>query len=253
MMALLREGARALGLALSATHLEQFEVYYRELAAWNQRFNLTAITGYEEVQLKHFLDSLSCLLALPYDGDSKTIPSTVPLQRRGGSLWCLDVGSGAGFPGLPLKIMLPEAKMTLIEATGKKATFLRHMVATLRLRDVEVLNDRAEAVGHMPEHREQYDVIVSRAVARLAVLAEYCLPFCRLGGRMVAPKGEDALEEVQEAQGALGVLGGKLVDVKRITLEGLPGERYLVVIDKVAKTPPAYPRRPGIPAKRPLP
>jgi len=249
---MLREGAKALGLALSPLHLEQFEAYYREMASWNQRFNLTAITGYEEVQLKHFLDSLSCLLALPRDGRAEAIPNTVPLQLKSASLWCLDVGSGAGLPGIPLKIMLPEAKMTLIEATGKKATFLRHITSVLGLRDVEVVHGRAEDVGHTPEHRERYDVVVSRAVAHMSVLAEYCLPLCRVGGRVIAPKGEDGPAEAREAQRALELLGGELVDVKPVVLQGLDSERYLIVIDKVRRTPDEYSRRAGIPAKRPL-
>ena len=127
-MRLLQEGSKAMGLTLSSRHLAAFEKYYRELASWNLRFNLTTIIGYEEVQCKHFLDSLSCLLALPQGSRVGRIPDAIPLQVSPGSLWCLDVGSGAGFPGVPMKILLPEAKMALIEATGKKVTFLRHLV-----------------------------------------------------------------------------------------------------------------------------
>jgi 16S rRNA (guanine527-N7)-methyltransferase len=251
-MELLREGAKSLGLTLSAGHLAQFERYYQELSAWNQRFNLTAITGYPEVQLKHFLDSLSCLLALPHAAETDGIPSTVPLQWGERSLWCLDVGSGAGFPGLPLKIMLPEAEMTLIEATGKKVAFLRHIVGVLGLKQVQVIHGRAEDVAHLPEHRERYDVVVARAVAQMPALAEYCLPFCRPGGRLVAQKGDEAPAEAEAARGALETLGGWLVEVKPLELPGLEAARYLVVVDKVAKTPELYPRRAGIPAKRPL-
>lgn len=248
---LLREGAKALGLYLGPQHLAAFETYYRELYAWNQRFNLTAITSYEEIQTKHFLDSLSCLLALPLEDGPRPLPDTVPVLRSLRPLRCADVGSGAGFPGLPLKILLPELKLTLVEATGKKVTFLRHMVQLLNLSDVQVLHARAEEVGQQPEHREGYDLVVARAVAQMPVLAEYCLPLCRVGGRFVAQKGEGAHAEVEAAHGALERLGGRLGEIKAVHLPGL-GERYLVVVEKVAQTPPEYPRRPGVPAKRPL-
>ncbi len=251
-MELLRESAKNLGLILGAKHLASFELYYRELAAWNQRFNLTAITGYEEVQRSHFLDSLSCILALPQEDGREVIPDTVPLQRHPSLLWCLDVGSGAGFPGLPLKIVLSEIKLTLIEATGKKVEFLRHIVETLALDNVQVLHARAEVVAHAPEHRERYDLVVARAVAHLCVLAEYCLPFCRLGGRMVAQKGQDAREEAQAAARAFKVLGGGAAQIKPVDLPGLRPDRYLVVVDKVSRTLDAHPRRTGVPSKRPL-
>ena len=251
-MDLLREAAKGLGLTLSARHLAAFELYYHELETWNQRFNLTAITGYEEVQRKHFLDSLSCILALPQRGGAGPIPDTAPLQLDARPLWCLDVGSGAGFPGIPLKLLLPDAKMTLVEATGKKAGFLRHMVEALNLENVEVLNARAEDVGHLPEHREQYDWVLARAVSNLSVLAEYCLPLCRVGGRMVAEKGSDVAEEAAQAQRAFDILGGALVEIKPVTLPELRAGNHLVVVDKVRKTPADYPRRAGLPAKKPL-
>ena len=251
-MRFLQEGCKALGLMLSSTHLAAFQRYYRELASWNLRFNLTTITGYEEVQCKHFLDSLSCLLALPQGGQGGRIPDAIPLQLSPGFLWCLDVGSGAGFPGVPLKILLPEAKMALIEATRKKVEFLRHLVRVLGLERIEVLHGRAEDIAHMPEHRERYDFVVARAVANLSVLAEYCLPFCRVGGRMVAQKGDVAQEEARSAKGAFDILGGALVDIKPVALPGLPAGRCLVVVDKKRKGPDDYPRRPGIPSKKPL-
>jgi 16S rRNA (guanine527-N7)-methyltransferase len=251
-MDLLREGAKDLGLTLSPRHLAAFELYYRELASWNERFNLTTIVGYEEVQARHFLDSLSCLLALPQEVQAESIPDMVPLQWGARPLWYLDVGSGAGFPGLPVKIMLPEAKVTLVEATGKKVTFLRHMVEVLGLKDVEVLHARAEDVGQMPAHREHYDLVLARAVASMCVLAEYCLPLCHVGGRMVAQKGEDAVAEASSAQQAYELLGGKLVGTKHVALPGLVTNHFLVVVDKVAKTPDDYPRRVGLPSKKPL-
>ena len=250
-MELLKEGASRLGLILGPRHLVAFETYYRELSLWNQRFNLTAISGYEEVQCKHLLDSLSCILAFPQDERVQGIPDTVPLQRPAQPLLVIDVGSGAGFPGLPLKIMLPDIRMTLLEATAKKITFLRHMVEELGLQDVEIIHGRAEELGQVAEHRERYDLVVARAVATLPVLLEYCLPLCRVGGRVVAQKGEDVREEVETAQNALSILGSALVDIKPVVLPCL-SLRHLVVVDKISRTPPEYPRRPGIPSKKPL-
>jgi 16S rRNA (guanine527-N7)-methyltransferase len=249
---ILRNGAQDLGLTLSPRHLALFEIYYRELESWNQRFNLTAVTGYDEVQRRHFLDSLTCLLAFPGSASESVVPDTMPVQRQADDLRCADVGAGAGFPGLPIKLILPEIRMTLIEATGKKVTFLRHMVSTLGLSQVEIVHGRAEEVGHAPQHREQYDLVLARAVAHLAALVELCLPLCRVGGRVIAPKGEDGPSEVDSAAPAISTLGGRLTALKQVALPDLPGQRYLVVIDKVAPTPARYPRRAGIPAKRPL-
>jgi len=246
----LQHGAQALGLSLTGDHLRAFGVYLTELEAWNTRFNLTAISGSEEIQRRHFVDSLSCLLVLPeteaYPGD------TVALRRSARRLWFCDVGSGAGFPGLVLKIMLPEVKMTLIEATRKKCDFMTHVVERLGLRDVEVVHARAEELGQHADYREGYDVALSRAVAPLPVLAEYCLPLLRIGGRMVAQKGPDADDEVGAAEAAIATLGGGVSAIKRVHLSDVPGDRYLVVIAKKEPTPPGYPRRPGMPAKRPL-
>lgn len=251
-MELLREGAKDLGLTLSARHLEMFECYYHELKKWNQRFNLTAITGYEEVQIKHFLDSLSCFLAFP----SETVgplPNRIPLQLDRRHIWCLDVGSGGGFPGLPLKILAPDIRMTLVDSTRKKVGFLQHMIELLELEDVEAVHARAEEIGHMPQHREQYDIVAARAVAHLPILCEYCLPLCHVGGRMVALKGQEAQEEAEESQEALDILGGALVEIKAVALPDLGSGHHLIAIDKVAPTPEKYPRRPGMPSKRPLP
>jgi len=250
-MDLLREGAKDLGLTLSPRHVEMFECYYHELTKWNRRFNLTAITGYEEVQIKHFLDSLSCFLAFP--GETLgPLPSRIPLQLSRSPFWCLDIGSGAGFPGLPLKILAPDIRMTLIDSTRKKVGFLRHMIDILELEDVEAIHTRAEELGHMPHHREQYDIVVARAVAHLPILCEYCLPLCRVGGRMIALKGREAHEEAEESQEAFDALGGALVEVKPVTLLDMGSGHHLIAIDKVASTPDKYPRRPGMPSKRPL-
>jgi 16S rRNA (guanine527-N7)-methyltransferase len=242
MMEQLVAGALSLGLDISDKQLSTFQDFYEDLVEWNQRFNLTAITEYEQVQIRHFLDSLSCLLAFKqwaYD-------------RTGSPLSCIDVGSGAGFPGLPLKIYCPQINMVLLEATGKKVTFLNHVIAHLGLKTVTPLRGRAEEVAQDPAHRERYDLVFARAVATLPILAEYTLPFCRLGALVVAQKGASAQEETQAAGHAISILGGELKKVIPIELLGLAETRNLVVISKVARTPPQYPRRPGMPAKRPL-
>lgn len=232
------DGAQQLlGLSLTQRQRQAFHLYQKELAAWNTRFNLTAIIDSEGVQIRHFLDSLSCLLAI---GEAS----------RGSSL--VDIGSGAGFPGLPLKIVYPALRLTLVEATGKKADFLRHMVETLELRDVTMIRARAEQVGQDPLHREAYDWVTARAVAAMPTLVEYLLPLCRLGGHCVAQKGEDAAAEVSSAESAITFLGGRLSHLIPVELPGLAETRHLVIIDKVTRTPDKYPRPPGRPAKRPL-
>jgi 16S rRNA (guanine527-N7)-methyltransferase len=238
----LTRGARSLGLNLTDRHLDQFQVLYEELVEWNERFNLTAITEYDQVQIRHFTDSLSCLVSL-HQGASAQVPA--PLRA-------IDVGSGAGFPGLPVKIVCPRMTMVLLEATSKKVHFLEHIVERLGLEDIEPIWGRAEDLAHDAAHREGYDLVLARAVAELPVLAEYTLPFCRMGGRIVAQKGASAQEETHSAAYAISLLGGQLQQVIPIELLGLAEARYLVVIRKVARTPAKYPRRPGIPAKRPL-
>ena len=242
-MELLARGAAALGLPLGAAQLEAYEVYFRELIAWNQRANLTAITDYEEVQQKHFLDSLTVAL---------------PLVRRWGAgerlghRALVDVGTGAGFPGLALKIAFPALRVTLIEATGKKVRFLEHVVATLGVEDVRVVWGRAEELAHQPEHRERYDVATARAVASLASLAELLLPFVRIGGLAIAPKKGDIAAEVDAARHAVAVTGGAVAEIVPVRLPELPDERALVVLAKERPTPPTYPRPAGVPARRPL-
>jgi len=251
------EGARSIGLTLSPKEIEAFRIYQRELAEWNARFNLTAIHGEDQVQIRHFLDSLSCLLAMGLDKDVSAVPhgdvgKRIPKSVRALNLKAIDIGSGPGFPGIPLKIVCPHLKLTLLEATAKKVTFLQHIVALLGLKDVQVIHDRAEVVGHHPEHREQYDLALARAVAELPVLAEYALPLCCLGGRVIAQKGHDVQLEVMNAQRAIQLLGGVLRYLLDVELPGLAEPRSLVVINKVARTPEMYPRRPGIPKKKPL-
>ena len=227
---------RQLGMRLSTAQLAALARYEQELVDWNSRVNLTAIHSSQEIRTKHFLDSLTCLLAF----------RDIPPERL------IDVGTGAGFPGIPLKILYPKMQLTLVESVGKKVDFCRHIVRTLNLTNVDVVQDRAEALGQLPAHREKYDWAVARAVAILPVLAEYLLPLVRVGGGMLAMKGESGPAEAHAAEHALRVLGGHLRQLVPVTLPGVVEERYLVVVDKVAATPNSYPRRVGQPAKKPL-
>jgi 16S rRNA (guanine527-N7)-methyltransferase len=253
-MELLRDGARALGLCLTSEHVRAFQTYYHELGIWNSKFNLTTVTQYEDVQVKHFLDSLTCLLALPAPGAARGagLPDVIPLSTAETPLLCIDVGTGAGFPGLPLKIMRPALQMTLLDSSHKKIAFLQHLVECLNLKGVELLCTRAEEAGQDAHHRERYDVVLARAVADLAELTEYCLPLCRKGGCVIAQKGAQVEEELQAAEAAIHLLGGQLRAVKSVQLPGLKEPRSLLLLEKVGPTPAKYPRRPGMPHKRPL-
>jgi 16S rRNA (guanine527-N7)-methyltransferase len=230
-------GAARLGIALTSRQLEQFQVYYQELVDWNQRFNLTTIVDYQKVQIKHFLDSLTVSLA---------VATNIPGLR------VIDVGSGAGLPGVPLKIVWPQIHLTLLESVAKKTIFLNYLVTKLGLEDVEVVTGRAEEVAHLSACREQFDVAVSRGVAGMATLSELCLPFCCIAGIFIAQKKGDIEQEMSQADRAIALLGGQLRQVKPVELPELADNRHLVVIEKIAATPPSYPRRPGMPGKRPL-
>ena len=224
------------GITLNSRQLTAIRIYERELLSWNQKYNLTAIQEPEKIRVKHFLDSLSAFLVM-----------------RGSVMeQVIDIGTGAGFPGLPLKILNPNIKLTLVESVGKKTDFCRHIVDILELNDVIILQERAEALGIDDQYREQYDWVLARAVAIMPVLIEYLLPLARVGGHVLAMKGDGARAEVQAAQNATQILGGHLRQLTPVTLPGVVEERYLVVVDKVAATPENYPRRIGIPSKRPL-
>ncbi len=226
-----------LGLELTQEQQMALAVYKEELLLWNERISLTAIRDEEGVRVKHFLDSLTCLLAW---------------ERHEPPAKLIDVGTGAGFPGLVLKIVWPAAQVTLVESVHKKADFCRHVVARLGLQGVRILSERAEAVGQDAQHRQAYDLAMARAVARMPILMEYLLPLVHRNGLVVAMKGESAPAETHTADKAIHLLGGKLRKLIPVILPGVVEERFLVVVEKRARTPEEYPRRIGVPAKNPL-
>ena len=222
---------------LSEKQLEQFDLYLHELQEWSQKFNLTAIVEPEGIRIKHFLDSLSVVRAFPHG----FVPQSM-----------IDIGTGAGFPGIPLKIIFPDAKLTLVESVKKKAGFCEHMVELLGLNDVLISSARAEEIGQDPAHREQYPVVVARAVAHMPILVEFLLPLAKVGGLVVMQKGSSAHRETEASRNAIRLLGGKLVEIIPVMLPGLEDERYLVVLEKIKATKAEFPRRVGIPAKAPI-
>ena len=233
---MLKAGAGVLGLEFTVEQLEQFEKFYRLLDEANKSFNLTAITGEREAALKHFLDSLTCQVAVGLNDGMQIV----------------DIGTGAGFPGLPLKIYRPGIILTLVESLEKRVKFSRDVVAALGLKETTVVHARAEDFCRDKEHRERYDLAVSRAVAGLPVLSEYCLPAVNPGGLFVAMKGPKVEEETSAAKSALVILGGALEDVISLKLPLVGDERNLVMVRKVSATPEKYPRRAGMPQKKPL-
>ena len=233
---LVQEVKTLFDLRLTREQVTALQQYENILLEWNARFNLTAIRHPQEIRTKHFLDSLTCLLAL----------------RDTSVEHVIDVGTGAGFPGIPLKIACPKMRLTLVESVGKKADFCRHVVDILHLEGVRVIQERAEVVGQSKQHRERYDWAIGRAVALMPVLAEYLLPLVKVGGHILAMKGESGPAEAHAAEQAMRVLGGHLRQLIPVTLPGVADDRYLVVVDKVAATPNSYPRRVGVPAKQPL-
>lgn len=221
---------------VSDRQLEQFELYFRELVAWNEKMNLTGITEREQVYVKHFYDSASLSFLIPME----------EIASVG------DIGSGAGFPGIPLRILFPHLKVTIVDSLNKRIGFLRHLVDVLSLPGVECLHGRAEELAHNRQYRDSFDLVTARAVARLNVLNEFCLPFVRDGGLFVAMKGSDPAEELEEAAFSMKELKAKLERIHSLELPSDDAKRHLVVMRKIGKTPNKYPRKPGMPLKNPL-
>lgn len=228
------EECKKISVELSEKQLEQFRVYYEMLVEKNKVMNLTGITEWDEVLEKHFLDSISLIRVVKLDYEVSV----------------MDMGTGAGFPGIPLKIVFPELKVTLADSLNKRVMFLQEVIDTLRLENIEAVHGRAEDLAKDKKYREQYDLSVSRAVANLSTLSEYCLPFVKIGGQFISYKSGEIEGEVAESKSAVFLLGGKIKDVVKFEV-GESG-RSFVIIDKVKGTPKTYPRKAGIPAKNPL-
>ncbi|MGZ9585967.1 16S rRNA (guanine(527)-N(7))-methyltransferase RsmG [Paenibacillus marinisediminis] len=224
------------GLSVSSRQFEQLDRYVEVLADWNERMNLTGITEREAVYEKHFYDSLTLSFYVPMDKVNTMA----------------DIGSGAGFPGIPLKILFPHLKLTIVDSLNKRIVFLNHLAAELGLSDVTCVHARAEEAARKPEHRDQYDLVSARAVARLNVLNEFCLPFTRTGGMFAAMKGSNMTEELTEASRSMKVLQAKLVGDYDLKLPVEQSERHIVLLEKTGATPKAYPRKPGTPLKTPI-
>ena len=230
---------RDFGISLSQVQVKQFLDYADLLVEWNSLMNLTAITEFEEIIQKHFIDSLS--LHVLQDVSRETSCKTL-----------IDVGTGAGFPGIPLKIAYPELQLTLLDSLKKRIGFLEEVVRRLGLVNVEAIHGRAEEIAHKQEYREKFDWCVSRAVANLSTLSEYCLPFIHKNGYFISYKTVDILTELENASKSVHILGGKVVHKEFFTLPGSDIQRSLIVIEKIGKTPEKYPRKAGLPSRQPL-
>lgn len=241
---LLQEGCRQLSIPLSDAQMQQFVVYYQELIAWNEKFNLTGITALDEVQTKHFLDSIVSLpIILEELGEAA--PPIEPLQ-------CMDVGTGAGLPGIPLKIVAPAWQWTLLDGTGKKITFLQQMVQKLALAETTVLQGRAEEIGRNNRYRAGYDIVTARAVAPLITLTEYLLPLVKINGLAVIYKGAGTPQEFMEARTAIQALGGDAIRLAPVQVPFLEEQRFVILIKKARPTPNLYPRGQGLARKKPI-
>jgi len=232
----LQEGLEKLNIAYSAEQLEQLWKYYKFFSSENKKYNLSSLTELQEVVKKHFLDSLAVL----------------PYVKSGSRKRWIDIGTGAGFPGLVLKIFLPGDSFYLVDSSAKKVNFLNQLIYKLELDGIQALHARAEDLAQDQSWRESFDFTVSRAVASLNILAEYTLPFLKIGGKAYLYKGPDYKNELKEADKAVKTLGADCRDVKELDIPGLDAERYILILEKSEKTPKKYPRRPGIPKKRPL-
>jgi 16S rRNA (guanine527-N7)-methyltransferase len=227
---------REKGITLSSEQLDQFEKYFETLVEWNEKMNLTAITEKAEVYLKHFYDSITA--SFYYD-------FTKPFHL-------CDVGAGAGFPSIPLKIVFPQIEVTIVDSLNKRISFLNHLADVLKLENVHFIHDRAETFGVNPQFRESFDVVTARAVARMSVLSELCLPLVKVGGHFIAMKAAHAQDELGMGQKAITTLGGRLEEMFTFTLPMEESERNILIIKKEKQTPKKYPRKPGTPGKTPI-
>ena len=227
---------KALGIILSDTQKQQFKKFYELLVEWNKVMNLTGITEYEEINEKHFVDSLSIVKMIDVNNYINVI----------------DVGTGAGFPGIPLKIAFPHLKIVLLDSLNKRINFLNKVIDELGLQNIKTIHGRAEDFARQNEYREQFDLCVSRAVANLSTLSEYCLPYVRVGGLFIPYKSGEINEEVSKAEKAILTLGGKIKDIYKFQLPGTEINRSFVNINKVNSTIKKFPRKAGLPSKEPL-
>lgn len=232
-----RQELAKIGIDLSDTQMKQFHRYYELLVEWNEKINLTAITNLEDVYLKHFYDSITLAISLDFKNENYSL---------------CDVGSGAGFPSIPIKIVYPNLNISIVDSLNKRIKFLTLLCEELHLDNVNLYHDRAETFGQNKAHRETYDLVTARAVARLNVLSELCIPLVKKGGKFLALKAAKSEEEVIESKKSIAILGGKLVEEVEIILPFNKDKRYVVVIEKKKETPKKYPRKPGTPNKSPL-
>lgn len=232
----LKRGIGELNIDLNDDQINSFTVYKELLKEWNEKINITSITDDVEIDIKHFLDSLTPVMTNLFDGNKKII----------------DVGTGGGFPGLPLKIYNENLKVTLLDSLNKRIIFLNEVIRSLKLKDIDAVHGRAEELGRKEEYREQYDICISRAVASLDTLAEYCMPFVKKGGYFISMKGPDVDEEIIQSEKGIKILGGKVVDKRIFTLPESDINHSLIIIEKIKETPTKYPRAGGKPKKDPL-
>ena len=230
----LYEKALKIDIKISEKELEKFYQYMKLLIEWNEKMNLTAIIEPNDVILKHFIDSI-------------TINKYIDEQSK-----VMDIGTGAGFPGIPLKILNEDVKMTLVDSLNKRVQFLKEVGKQLELTNIEYIHSRAEELAGSSLHRQQYDIVTSRAVARLTTLLEYMLPFVKIGGRCICMKGRNIIEELEEARKAIQLLGGEIETTENMLLPDSNQERNIIIIKKVVDTPAKYPRKAGIPSKQPI-
>lgn len=235
-MLYLKDSAAKMGIELFDLQLEQFDTYYEMLVEKNKVMNLTAITELEEVVQKHFLDSISL----------------IKVEKLNQDISIIDLGTGAGFPGIPLKIAFPELEICLADSLNKRVLFLNEVIEELGLKKISAVHGRAEELARQKGYREQFDLCVSRAVANLSTLSEYCLPFVKVGGKFISYKANEVEEEIKQAEYALEVLGGACVDIQKFQLPDSEMNRAFVIIEKKKRTPATYPRKAGTPSKKPL-